>query len=93
MEKLSKEIERILKQETTNKAKQLKAMQIKQLTDFIKNENLKGDRDDANIREEMTIYDYGTVKTLAFCEEQCKDIVKQVINLDEVWGKNNEKNN
>lgn len=54
MEKLSKEIERILKQEKTNKAKRLKAMQIKQLTDFIKNEN---------------------------------------INLDEVWGKNNEKNN
>lgn len=45
------------------------------------------------IMEEMTIYDYGTVKTLAFCEEQCKDIVKQIINLDEVWGKNNEKNN
>lgn len=35
----------------------------------------------------------GTVKTLDFCEAQCKDIVKQVINLDEVWGKNNEKNN
>lgn len=45
------------------------------------------------IMEEMTIYECGTVKTLAFCEEQCKDIVKQVINLDEVWGKNNEKNN
>lgn len=39
------------------------------------------------IMEEMTIYECGTVKTLAFCEEQCKDIVKQVINLDEVWGK------
>lgn len=45
------------------------------------------------IMEEMTIYEFGTVKTLAFCEEQCKDIVKQVINLNEVWGKNNEKNN
>lgn len=45
------------------------------------------------IMEEMTIYECGTVKTLAFCEEQCKDIVKQVINLNEVWGKNNEKNN
>ena len=53
MEKLSKEIERILKQETTNKAKQLKAMQIKQLTDFIKNESLKGDRENANIRKEF----------------------------------------
>lgn len=53
MEKLSQEIERIMKQETTEKAKQLKAMQIKQLTDIIKNENLKGDRDNANIRKEF----------------------------------------
>ena len=44
MEKLSKEIERVLKQEKTNKAKQLKAMQIKQLTDIIKNENVKKER-------------------------------------------------
>lgn len=43
--------------------------------------------------EETTIYKVGTVKTLDFCEAQCKDIVKQVIILDEVWGKNNEKNN
>lgn len=53
MEKLSKEIERILKQETTKKGKQLKAMQIKQLTDIIKNENLKGDKGNANIRKEF----------------------------------------
>lgn len=53
MEKLSKEIERILKQETTEKAKRLKAMQIKQLTDIIKNENLKGDRDNDKIRKEF----------------------------------------
>lgn len=44
MEKLSKEIERILKQETTEKAKRLKAMQIKQLTEIIKNENVKKER-------------------------------------------------
>lgn len=45
------------------------------------------------VMEETTIYKVGTVKTLDFCEAQCKDIVKQVIILDEVWGKNNEKNN
>lgn len=43
--------------------------------------------------EKTTRYNVGTVKTLAFCEWECKNIVKQVINLDEVWGKNNEKNN
>lgn len=44
MEKLSKEIERVLNQEKTNKAKRLKAMQIKQLTDIIKNENVKKEK-------------------------------------------------
>lgn len=44
MEKLAKEIERVLKQEKTDKAKKLKAMQIKQLTEIIKNENVKKER-------------------------------------------------